>query len=398
MRRAKEGKSLFPVFYLALILLLAAFLVGVHMYMRTAMIKYEENTPVNFALRLARDAGDKDGALGEFLKEHVFEGPHSAGASLKDGFYHKLENAELSAELEPPEEPKIQIVNISADGKPYLRLELEETGQRSILNLLAISEWKLNSVLLRYEDSQESALPFAQDGTLSYTVSLPEGFTLLLCGVEESNLQLESVEQLEQFDSVSDFIRVPTRNLYKIEGLYFEAHISALNNAGESVSAEKISSGEYKIKAEYAPSAEAEELVKSVADPLYIGELWSKYMTNDVGGPYRGRDKVRQECMLLKGSDLYTLATNWASSVDITFVSKHSIDSWTGEKVENFIKYSDVLFSCDVYFEKNMTLKTGAKRTDVFDNRMYFVYIESAELAEPGWYLADMMSLEERRE
>lgn len=396
--KEKERRSLFPVFYLILVLLIAAFLVGVHLYMRKAMIEYEDNTPENFAMRLVREASDEDGALGEFLEEHVFKGPHSAGITLKDEFYRKAGTAELAAELEPPAEPKIQIVNISADGKPYLRLVLEEIGQRSILNLLAISEWKFNRALLRYENSQESVLPFSQDETLSYSVSIPEGFTLLLCGVEEKNVQLESAEQLEQFDLVSDFVRVPTQNLYKIESLYFEAHISALNNAGEPVPVEKVSSGEYAVEANYAPSAEAEELARSVADPLYIGELWSKYMTNDVGGPYRGRDKVRQECMLLKGSDLYTLATNWASSVDITFVSKHSIDSWSGERVDNYIKYNDNLFSCDVYFEKNMTLKTGAKRTDVFNNRMYFVYIEDAEIVEPGWYLADMMSLEERRE
>ncbi|NMA93748.1 MAG: hypothetical protein GX975_03695 [Clostridiales bacterium] len=369
------------------------------MYMRSAMVEYEENTPANFALSLVENASDTDGALGEFLKEHVFEGAHSAGTSLKSGFYNKASSSKLSAELEPPAEPKIQIVNLSADGKPFLRLEIEEVGQRSILNLLAISEWKFNNAFLRYEDSQERSLSLADDGTLSYRVSLPSGFTLLLCGAEETNLRLESSEQLAEFDPVSDFVPVPVQNIYKIEGLYFEADVSALDNVGEPVPAEKLPSGEFVVEANYAPSAEAEEFINSVADPLYIGELWSKYMTNDVGGPYRGRNKVREECMLLKGSDLYTLATNWASSVDITFVSGHTIDSWTGEKVDNYIKYNDHLLSCDVYFEKNMTLtRTKEKRTDVFNNRMYFVYIEDSAIAEPGWYLADMMSLDERRE
>ncbi len=399
MRRTKEKKSIFPKLYILLVLLLAVFIAGVHLYMRSAMIEYEENTPVNFALRLVVDANDSDGALGEFLKKYVFEGAHSAGASLKSGFYSKAGSAKLSAELEPPEEPKIQVLNISADGKPFLRLEIEEIGQRSILNLLAISEWKFNSAFLRYEDSQERSLPLAEDGTISCRVSLPEGFTLLLCGAEETNLHLESSEQLAEFDPVSEFVPVPVQNLYKIEGLYFEADVSALDNIGEPVPADRLSSGEYAVEADYAPSAAAEEFINSIADPLYIGELWSKYMTNDVGGPYRGRNKVREECMLLPGSDLYTLATNWAGSVDITFVSEHSIDSWTGEKVDNYIKYNDRLFSCDVHFEKNMTLtRTKEKRTDIFNNRMYFVFIEDAAIAEPGWYLADMMSLDERRE
>lgn len=399
MRRTKEKKSIFPKLYILLVLLLAAFIAGVHLYMRSAMIEYEENTPVNFALRLVKEASDKDGALGEFLKKNVFEGAHSAGASLKSGFYSKAGSAKLSAELESSEEPKIQLLNISADGKPFLRLEIEEIGQRSILNLLAISEWKFNSAFLRYEDSQERSLPLAEDGTISCRVSLPEGFTLLLCGAEETNLHLESSEQLAEFDPVSEFVPVPVQNIYKIEGLYFEADVSALDNIGEPVPAERLSSGEYEVEADYAPSAAAEEFINSIAEPLYMGELWSKYMTNDVGGPYRGRNKVREDCMLLKGSELYTLATNWASSVDITFVSGHTIDSWTGEKVDNYIKYNDRLFSCDVYFEKNMTLtRTKEKRTDIFNNRMYFVFIEDADIAEPGWYLADMMSLDERRE
>ncbi|MBR5741792.1 MAG: hypothetical protein IKX91_04475, partial [Firmicutes bacterium] len=175
-------------------------------------------------------------------------------------------------------------------------------------------------------------------------------------------------------------------------GLTFEPVFTIYNNAGEPV-ATTVKNGDVTCDAAFASTKAAEELGSKAVDALAIGELWSKFMTNDVGGDARGLYTVRNNCLLLPGSDLYKKATSWANSIDITFVSGHSIFSFTGERVSNYVLYNDDLFSCDVYFEKNMTLKTGAKRTDVFHNRLFFVNNKDTANGFLGWRLADMFSL-----
>ena len=171
-----------------------------------------------------------------------------------------------------------------------------------------------------------------------------------------------------------------------------ELRISALNNAGDEVPAVQTAPGMYDVPADFAETQAAQDIMAGIADPLYIGELWSQFMTDDVAGSYHGFYTVVRECKLLKGSNLYDLAENWADSVDITFVSNHVITAWNKESVSNFTRYNDNLLSCDVYFEKEMRV-AGQQRIDVFDNRMYFVNITDPAIAAPGWYLADMLSL-----
>ena len=118
-------------------------------------------------------------------------------------------------------------------------------------------------------------------------------------------------------------------------------------------------------------------------------------MTDDLNGELHGLYTVYD--FLIKDSDYYRYAYEWATGIDITFTSTHTIDSFTNERVTNFNQYNENCFSCEVYFEKNMSLYRGSTyvgaRTDVFHSIMYFLYIDDTPdngIDDPHWAIAVM--------
>ncbi len=390
---AKKKISAFWIFYLILLLAIAAALLVIRSRTKDAVTYYEKMVPENYVVDLVRDAAPGDGALGDWMEANVFRAGVGDAAARSKRFYETAKTAKLEASAEPgTSSTSNPVYLVSADGKPFLRLVLQEGEQHTLLSILTVCDWTVDSCLLRAADASDARIK-TDENTLGFRAQLPDGFRLLVDGVPcEVPAGAEEVDLL-QFRYVAPYIEVPKARRFSVGGLRFEPVVTALNNAGQPVDIAVEADGTLVVPDEFVATKEAEELAASVADPLEIARLWSKFMTNDVGGAYHGRNTVRKQCMLLPGSNLYELATNWASSVDITFVSHHSITGWANESVTNYVKYNDDFFSCDVYLEKNMHLTTGADRTDVFDNRMFFVNIRDESIAAPGWYLADMFSL-----
>ncbi len=137
------------------------------------------------------------------------------------------------------------------------------------------------------------------------------------------------------------------------------------------------------------------EEIAAQIDVLAAAKTWSKFMTDDLTGDTHGLVEAQQ--LFIKDSDYYRYAAEWATGPDINFTSAHSIDSFTNESVKNFISYSEDCFSCEVYFEKNMTLyfeeRFAGSRTDVFHSIMYFLYIDDTPdngINDPHWAIAVM--------
>ena len=393
-------KSKFWRIYLVYVLVILALLAGLHFYVKGIMVDYENQEPVPYVTEALGKASETDGQLGQFLEAHAFDGPAGQLTAAKERFYSIVKSmksgdaAQIVCEEDPAHIGSMDpVVNVTANGKPFLRVTLHEAEKVTKLMIMNISKWDVTSVVLLDPDRDASVpLQLGEDGLLSYTVSIPEGFTLLLDSepVSDSVSYVESA--LPEFEYVAPFAEVPAGRQYDFAGLAVELKVSAYNNAGTEVMAVQTAPGAYDIPANFAETPEAETAMAGIADPLYIGELWSQFMTDDVAGSWHGFYTVVRECKLLEGSNLYDLADRWASSVDVTFVSNHVITAWDKESVSNFIQYNENLLSCDVYFEKVMRV-AGQQRIDVFDNRMYFVNITDPAIAEPGWYLADMLSL-----
>ena len=95
------------------------------------------------------------------------------------------------------------------------------------------------------------------------------------------------------------------------------------------------------------------------------------------------------------------MAYQWATSIDITFVSNHTLKNpaFTNESVTDFVIYGDNAFSCSVNLEKNMRIANGKDKVDVMHDKLYFVYYDDTDDGKDNgsWKLIDMKSIVENK-
>ena len=123
-------------------------------------------------------------------------------------------------------------------------------------------------------------------------------------------------------------------------------------------------------------------------------------MTGDLEGRENGFYNAAK--YLVKDSSLYKYAYKWATGVDITFHWDHKILGVKDVSVTDYIKYSDTCFSCHVYFKKEMYVyfNSGMYRDDIFDNIVYFIYVDDTDDKKdnPHWAIAAMHGPEAENE
>ncbi len=387
MDRYRNKKSGFKKFYLTYLVVIVLCLIVLFFYVRGLMVKYERNSPDNYAVWLATDVSDSS-QLGKYLKEKNFsDNRFSDGTDRKTDFYERVKSGKFEAKAVKGSYSSARpVYDITVDGKPLMTLAIRELSSTTKLGIMTLSDWDIDYCIVRAKNA-ESDISVDDNNCINVKAIVPDGFNFLIDGKEASNLTASSEMILPEFEYVSQFVEVPNGRVYEIDDLYYEPSLAVQNNVGETINLTLDKDGYYTAASGYKDSEDAMMLINGFCNPLELGKLWSKYMTDDVGGEYHGRYTVINGCRLLNGTDLYKLAVNWSSNVDITFVSAHTITSWTNESVSNYIQYNDKLVSCDVTFDKNMIVR-GSSRVDEFRNRMYFGNVNGY------WYLLDMVTLD----
>ncbi|MCH5207674.1 MAG: hypothetical protein J1F04_02220 [Oscillospiraceae bacterium] len=233
----------------------------------------------------------------------------------------------------------------------------------------------------KYIDGEEIPL-------FDYTVSVPED-----CVLSVEGMTLPEPEIADNPDAVNLLkyagVELPKEKRYTFS--LFSESISAKVTDGTNPKSFDVSSGSSRISVE--TFEEIPERIAKEVDILFVTELWSKFMTNDIGGEDNGFYTMAE--YLIPDSEYYTYAKQWAYGPDIKFTSLHTLDGFSKESVTNFTSYGGDCFSCNVYFEKHMTLiyedRFIGYRTDVFNSIVYFVKIDDG-----SWRIALMQeNLEE---
>ena len=149
-----------------------------------------------------------------------------------------------------------------------------------------------------------------------------------------------------------------------------------------------------------ATEEEAKQHLTGEINPLAVAKDWSLYLTDDLNGRLHGYYNISK--YLIEASDIKKFAYSWATGVDITFVSSHILlnPTFTNEEISNFEIYSENAFSCEVYLQKNLKLKSGGKKIeDKMNERMYFVYVDHTDDGKenPEWKLVNMQSVTDNK-
>ena len=373
----KKEKTKFQKFLILYSSLLLFCMVIFFIYVGISLVKYENNqieTYMENTLKEIRKEAEKGNidTLVEGLES--FKKSKYETNEIKTCLEEMIKNSFLT--YKPKKNTEEPIYEIYAEDKLLFEITLKEIKKENRLGLFTFSIWKTDSIINKVEE-----------GMYSYTIEVPSDYKVYINDLEVTDdyIKIEDTDSLEELAKYTN-ISVPIK--YELKDFYKTPTIKIIDKEGKNTEYEQdgfyIKKGilTEKIKEEQ----EAIEKIKKAPDIKKIARDWSLYLTDDLDGKMHGYPTIKN--YLVPNGNLQKFAYKWATDIDITFISNHTLDNpiFTNEKVENFEIFNENAFSCEVYLEKNMRVK-GKKHKDSMHDKMYFVYLEDE------WKLASMKSI-----
>ena len=288
-----------------------------------------------------------------------------------------LQNATAGAEITyqqnknsyNTEEP---IYDLLASGTPFATVQLQATNSRVVFGILTIMDWNV-----------VEAKMLSNGSTSDYIIRVPEGYSVTVNGISVGSEYITgSASDMAILANAVEYVDIPEIVEYTIPGLSKAPEVSVSDTSGNSV-ATSVDGNTYSVG--FGESGEMPS--ELVAEALNIAETWSLFMTADLTGNSHGLAKVQE--FLIPGSAYDDMAKGWASGVDITFTSAHTLKNPAFENVviDEYISYTPDCFSCHISFNKPMYLtRTGETVVDTTDSTFVFVKYDGK------WCLADMQA------
>ena len=219
-----------------------------------------------------------------------------------------------------------------------------------------------------------------------YTVQLPSNYNITTeDGSYTVPVSSAALTDVDSYRYISQYTEMPKTATYSL-GLFDDASKFVIkDNLGNNV---PYSLDSHTVKIDAQPSfTEIPEDIYSADDILANARTWNLFMTDDLTGNTNGFGQV--EKFLLPDSYLMEVAYKWATGIDITFTSIHTLDRppFSEENVSGYVKYNDSCFSADIKLVKTMHLNTGEDVVDTMNCRFYYINKDGE------WYVADIQEI-----
>lgn len=244
------------------------------------------------------------------------------------------------------------------------------------------------------EDSVGNSVKYSDDGKYDfkqYRVCVPSNF--VLSGKEDIPLSLAEVSEDETYVNIEPFFSdMPRRAVYNLYIMDGEYSLKILDNTGKEVDVSDMGTN-IEILSQTGLDSMPQGIT-SPPDPLEIAKLWSNFMTDDIGGARHGFNTMAQ--YLISGTPQYERAREWAGSIDITFISAHTLlnPPFTTAEADNFVFYNDKCFSCEILLEKPLKITTG-DIVDKIHSTFFFGFIDDTDdgVDNPHWGIVDISGI-----
>lgn len=363
-KRRKKKISLYKksliVFALILLILSEAALI----YVSTSLKEYENGNIDNYMSSLIKDmkksANNKN--IQKYLSYNNIESIYEKKPSFEDGYKQLFNESKITYK-----ESDKNTYDIYADDNIIASVTLNSKPMHR-LGLLSYNKYDISKIET-----------YSKNGIYDVEVYVNSNYDLYINDVKVSEDDLVSKEEIKEYSEAYDKISLPYQNHYKITNLTKKPKIT-VKDKEKSVNVTNENSTYYALDYFNTNDSEKafEKLTNKNFDPLEFAKKWSLFLTADLGGERYGLYELTPN--LIEGTSIYKRAYNWATQVDITFTSLHSLDkeTFTNIKVDNYVVYNELAFSVDIYLEKNMTLINGEKRVDVINDTFYFAYYDGA--------------------
>lgn len=363
-KRRKKKMSLYKksltVFALILLIISEAALI----YVSTSLKEYENGNIDNYMSSLIKDmkksANNKN--IQKYLSYNNIESIYEKTSSFEEGYKQLFNDSKITYKESDKNTYDIYadeniIASVTLNSKPMHRL-----------GLLSYNKYDISKIET-----------YSKNGIYSAEVYVNSNYDLYINDVKVSEDDLVSKEEIKEYSEAYDKISLPYQNHYKITNLTKKPKIT-VKDKENSVNVTNENSIYYALDYFNTNDSEKafEKLTNKDFDPLEFAKKWSLFLTADLGGERYGLYKLTPN--LIERTSIYKRAYNWATQVDITFTSLHTLDNetFTNIKVDNYVVYNELAFSVDIYLEKNMTLINGEKRVDVINDTFYFAYYDGA--------------------
>ncbi len=230
-----------------------------------------------------------------------------------------------------------------------------------------------------------------QSGRLSdYTVvNVPSNYTVKN-GDEKIPLSVAVLTEMEEYQYLYAYNDdVPKNAAYLLCTLTGTVDVSVYDNTGSRVDISD-QKDTISLKGQVATDT-MPAIIQNAPDPLEAAKLWNLFMTRDLTGTNYGFHKLAEH--LIEDSYLRDVAWKWATGVDITFTSKHSLRNPPFQVAEatDFVAYGANAFSCDILLEKDLVLYGSKFVKDTMHSTFYFVYYDDTDNGtdDPHWAIVD---------
>ena len=334
-------------------------------YVSTTLKMYEKGNIEGYMTSLIKDmkTASKVGNINKYLSYNKVESKYEKNSSFEEGYKELFNESKLSYKKNDKE----NTYDIYADDTMIASVTLDSKKVRR-LGILSFEEYSIKEIET-----------YSKNGIYNIDVYVNSNYDLYINDVKVSDDDLLSKEEIKEYSEVYNKVDLQYENHYKITNLTKKPKIKVMNGNNEvKVTNEK--SNYYGVTYFKTDDKDAafEKLTNKDYDPLTFAKNWSLFLTADLPGERYGLYTLTPN--LVEGTALYKRAYSWATNVDITFTSLHTLDkdTFTNVKMNGFTVYNENAFSVDIYLEKNMTLVNGEKRVDTLNDTFYYAYIDGA--------------------
>ena len=388
-KRPEPKKKKSPIFWVCLAIYTVILLIISFAFLRytdACLKKYENSQSENFMASYIKEFENKVNEGSFTPDDFTFKGLDLTfvdSNALLENYIATLEShSSFTAEKDPTSYiTEAPVYNIYSDGEEVAKVTLKAVSQTKIFAILTIMDWAVDTIE-----------PVCSIDVATYTFSIPEGYSPVIDGLHVSDdYKTGNVEEIPEFAYVSNYVDMPSYIEYKVDNVVSGSSIKVLNAAGEEV---PIEINGNKVRASYSSvSTTLSDDRKNEA--LSMIQTYEDFNTSDLSGANHGLATV--QALLIKDSDYWNMAKQWATGVDITFTSAHTFDDpkYTNVVVDNYCEYSDICYSLHIAFSKNMILtRTKEHISNDFDSTVFFVYIDDSDdnVDNPHWCIADMIA------
>ena len=386
----EKNRNKKPVFWIGLGIytaVLLALAVAFLIYTDVCLKKYENSQSENYMVSYMDEFESKAKSNGFTPSDFSFSNLDMKFVNTDTLLGDYIDSLSSYSSFEAVKDPtsyvtEAPVFNIMADGQMIAKISLKAVNQTKLFAILTVMDWDIDSIE-----------PVCSITVTDYTILAPEGYTPVIDGTAvDTTYQTGEKQNMPGFENISQYVSLPQLLEYKVQNVLEESDIKVLNPSGEEVPCTikgNVVTASYSIASSAGLTDERKE------EALEMVQTYEDFLTSDLSGPNHGLATV--QAFLIKDSDYWNLAKQWATGVDITFTSAHTFDNpkYSNVVVDNYCEYSENCYSLHISYNKNMILtRTKEKQTNDFDSTVFFVYVDDSDdgVNNPHWCIADMIA------